>query len=228
MGVIVLAMVVLIGFVVPRFAASFAGGTASLPLLTRLLATFGESMSSYWWLYAGVTACVITGIVLSWKDPRGRIRIERIVPRVPVVGPIAVAVATARFSRVLGLSLGSGLDLVEAVELAGRATGNRAFAQRTTAMVSALRRGEALPALLTRAGLLPGFATRLLSAGKDASELARACVIVADHYDEQSDHRTKGLTSVIEPLLTLVMAVVVLVVALSVFQPMWQSVSMSR
>jgi MSHA biogenesis protein MshG len=88
-------------------------------------------------------------------------------------------------------------------------------------MVDRLRQGESLSDVLRVTAYLPSFARRMMGAGKDASELARSCDIVARHYDREAAHLTKNVNTIIEPIMTVAMAGIVLLVALSVFLPMW-------
>ena len=95
-------------------------------------------------------------------------------------------------------------------------------------MCDRMRSGEALSDVINRAHGLPSFARRLFGSGKDSEELARAGSIIARHYDRQSDYLAKNINTIIEPMITIAMAGIVLLVALSVFLPMWQMISINK
>lgn len=228
MLVIALALSVLVVFVVPRFSASLGSSGGELPLLTRTIAGLGSHVAGLWWAYGVAAIGAVWGLMAVWRSTPGREAIEALIERTPIFGAVLTAVTTARFARVLGVALGSGLNLIESVELAGRATGRSAFVALCDGMVQGLRRGEPLSDLLRNSRFLPGFARRLLAAGQDAAELAEASLVVADHYDERAEHLSKGVSAMLEPILTLIMAGVVLLIAISVFQPMWQMVRMAH
>lgn len=223
-----LALIVILVFVVPQFAATFASNGVRLPLMTRVVQDLGLSMRAYWWAYLLGAGGAIWGAVVAWRSEDGRRWIESLFPRLPYFGRIVVAVTTARFMRVLSISLGAGIDLTDAVRMSGRATGRPLFAEECAATADRLRGGERLDELLGRSRYLPPFARRMLAAGKDSKDLSRASGIVAEHYDRESDHLGKSISTLIEPVMTFGLAAVVLVVALSVFTPMWEMVRMSR
>lgn len=225
---VALALGVIVVFVVPRFAGIFEANGVALPVTTRLIRAVGESVANWWWAYAlgGLTTAEI--VRRQWRSKAGRLRIESLLLRVPYVGEMLRAVATARFSRVLSIALGSGIEVIEAIWIAGRSTGRPVFVAECEQLCDRMRAGEPLAAVLNGSQQLPSFARRLLGAGKDAKELAGAGRIIARHYDRVSDHLSKNVNTVIEPLITIAIAVIVLVVALSVFLPMWQMVSVNR
>jgi len=151
-----------------------------------------------------------------------------ILHRLPYIGAMFTAVTTARFSRVMGIGLESGIEVIEAIEIAGGATGRPVFKAECVRMCDRMRSGESLPDVINQAHGLPSFARRLFGSGKDSLELARAGKIIARHYDRQSDHLAKNINTIIEPMITIAMAGIVLLVALSVFLPMWQMISINK
>lgn len=228
MMVVALAVGIIVVFVVPRFGATFKAHGVEMPLLTQLLKAVGESAREYWYLYVGGVLGAVGGTFAAWKTPSGRAAMERGIAVTPYVGRIFRAITAGQFSRVLGIGLGSGLDLVESIEMSGRATGRRVFAAQCAGMADRIRGGETLADVLQGATMLPSFARRMIAAGKDSAEVCKACDVVARHYERESSHLTKNINTVIEPLLTLAMAGIVLTIALSVFLPMWQMVKLQN
>jgi type II secretory pathway component PulF len=217
-----IALTVIVGFVVPKFARTFAAQGNTLPLATRIIQGLGFSVQTYWWAYALALLAAIVTVVVTWRNPAGRLWWERLLARTPYVGKLIISVTTARFSRVMGIALASGLDVIESLSIAGRSTGRPVFVQDCDKMSERLRQGERLADVLDHTRYLPAFARRMLGAGKDSKEVARACDIVSRHYDREASHLTKNVNTIIEPLMTVALAGIVLVVALSVFLPMWQ------
>jgi MSHA biogenesis protein MshG len=225
---VAVAVTVIVVFVVPKFAATFAAQGAQMPLATCVLQGLGLNIRENWYVYAGSLTGAITALGLAWSRPAGRLAIERFLLRVPYVRKILVAVTTGRFARVLAISLESGLDLVEAVRIAGRSTGRPVFAGECDTMGDRLRSGEAFIDVVRSASYIPSFAKRMLGAGKDSRELAKSCAIVARYYDREASHLTKNVNTVVEPILTVAMAAIVLIVALAVFLPMWKMASLNH
>lgn len=226
--VVVAAMTVILVFVVPKFAATFSQHHVDLPLATRIVQGVGLSMRSRWYFYLATLLAVVAGTVVAWRSVAGRLVLERVLLALPLVGKIIIANTVARFTRVLSISLTAGIDLIQAIDAAGRSTGRPVFVQECDSMTERLRQGDQVGEVVRASRYLPGFARRMIAAGKDSTELARASDIVARHYDRESVHLTKGINSIIEPVLTVALAIIVLVVALSVFLPMWQMVRIHR
>ncbi len=227
-GVVALAVSVIIVFVVPRFAETFASSDVKLPLTTRAIQAIAASVRAHWWAYLGTIVGVALACAAAWRTDGGRAFFERAFRFVPFVEKVLVAVTTARFARVFGIALGSGLGVTEAMEMGGRATGRPLFALECNQIAERLRGGASLKESIEVATYLPSFARRMISAGKDSAELSRSCGVVAKHYEREAEHLTKGVSQVIEPLLTVALAVIVLVIALSVFLPMWQMVKLNH
>jgi type II secretory pathway component PulF len=225
---VALAISVIVLFVVPRFAEIFESNGVELPLTTQVIQAVGESAKLWWWVYLGAILAVFYIVRHQWRSKAGRLRLERILLMTPYVGAMLMSVATARFSRVLSIALGSGIEVIESIWIAARSTGRPVFVAECEHMCDRMRAGESLAAVLDSSKQLPSFARRLLGAGKDSKELAAASRIIARHYDRIAEHLSKNVNTIIEPLITIAIAVIVLVVALSVFLPMWQMVSINQ
>lgn len=226
--VLVAGVTFLVGFVIPKFAATFKSRGANLPLLTEILMQAGHALQAYWW---ALLPSMLGAGVAAWlwaRSPRGRDRLASIAATIPVMGELLQGLAIARFSRVLGLTIGSGLPLVDCLQLAGRAAGAPAAQRDAGLLAEQVRRGGRLSAAMRSCRSLTPFARRMLSAGEDAAELPRMCQIVSRHYEREAVHLTKALGSLIEPVLIVTIALVVLVVALAVFLPMWDMVNLVR
>ncbi len=228
LAVVAIAMTVIFVFVVPRFAATFEQQGVKLPLVTRMVHGFGMSVREYWFVYAGLIVGSLGSLIAAWASETWRPALERFLIRVPYIGRLLLADTASRFARVMSISLSSGLGVIESLEIAGRAAGVRALKAETAEMADKLRGGLHLSDVLKSSLFIPSFARRMLAAGRDSGEVSRACLIVGKHYERESTHLTKNINTIIEPILTVVLAGIVLVVALSVFIPMWEMVRISR
>ena len=228
LGFVSLALIVLLTFVIPRFSDTFAAGGVDLPWITQVVQALGGSMQSQWYFYLAGAASLVYALMAMWKSPSGRLVYERLFLRIPHVRGMLVAACMARFSRVLAISLESGVGLVESIELAGSASGRPLFEEYTRDVARRMRGGARIDEALTRSPYVPGFARRMLSSGSDAKELGRAALIVAEHFDRETKHLSKSVNTLVEPLLTVALSSVVLLVSLSVFLPMWQMVRVNR
>lgn len=220
-AVLALAVLFLVGFVVPKFAKMFQSRGLKLPLFTQLLMDFGLSLQNYWWLYlAGV---VVSGVVLRlmWVRPEGRRLIDVAMHKIPYIRDILIGSTIARFNQIFALSLQSGLGLIDSLELAGKAAGRPMLNRDVQKMVAQVRTGGRLMEVLGVCGYLTPFAKRMLVAGEQSAEIPKMCGVVARHYERETAHLTKNISTVIEPVLIVAIAGVVLVIALAIFLPMW-------
>ena len=219
--VLALAGVFLIGFVVPKFSRMFADRGVELPLLTQGLVAAGNSVQSWWWVYGIVLVAVFFGARWAWRTPGPRGVIDQVLGRVPVVRDLLRGLAVSRFARVFGLTLGAGLPIIECLDLAGEASGRVALRRDADTLMKQVSAGGRLSEVFASCASFTPFVRRMLSAGEETAELPRMCSIVSSHYERETSHLTKSVSTLIEPVLIVLIAGLVLVVALAIFLPMW-------
>lgn len=216
----------LIAVVVPKFATMYASRGIDLPFLTRMLEAVGVTMQSYWWIILPALIGGVFGLRALWRNPRAALGIDRFLNKIPYINKAIQGVAVARFTRILGISLGSGLSLIDSLEMAGRSTGRPLLILEANRMSMGVRSGDRMGDMLRESTYIPPFARRMLTAGEESAELTKLCGVVADHYQRLSAHLIKNAATVIEPVLIAVLTGVVLVIALAIFMPMWDMVNL--
>ncbi|MBL8744839.1 MAG: type II secretion system F family protein [Phycisphaerae bacterium] len=227
-AVLVLAVAFLVGFVIPKFAGIFESRGVALPLITRVLMSAGQSMQAFWWAWLAALAMIAVGGRAAWRTPRGRNMIERLLHKVPLLSTMLTGSTISRFTRIFGLTLGSGLPLTDCLVLAGRATSRPTLQQDVRSILAQVTRGAKMSEAFVSCTYLTPFAKRMLSVGEESAELTRMCRVVSRHYDQETSYLAKTLTTIIEPVLVVAIAGVVLVVALAVFLPMWDMVNLIK
>jgi type II secretory pathway component PulF len=215
------AVTFLMMFVVPRFAEMFKSRGIDLPLPTQILVTGSELLKSYWYIVLVLILAAFISARNAWRSPRRRAAIDAVLHRIPVLRDLLRGLAISRFTQVLGLSLRSGQSLLEALSLAGRASGRPLLAADAEKMREQVNHGGRLADVLLTCSYIPSFTRRMLTAGEEAGELSKMCAVVTRHYDREVTHLTKNVTTVIEPIMIVGLAGVVLLVALAIFLPMW-------
>jgi type II secretory pathway component PulF len=218
----------LLAFVAPKFTAMFAERGVELPALTRALDTTGRSLQGHWWIYLGAVVAFILAARAAWATSGGRLAIDTALHKVPVLRRALRSLGVTRFARTLGMSLSAGIDLMDALEQAGRASGRPTLARETAEMARRVRAGSSLREALTASRYLPIFAKRMLTAGEEAAELPRMCGVVARRHEREAEHLSRNLGTLIEPVLIAALTTVVLVVALGIFLPMWDMAALMR
>ncbi len=216
-----LAIAFLTIFIVPKFGALFSSRGMELPLATRMLLGFSGFVRSYWYLCLAGIGGTVWLVRQAWRNPVSREKIDGWLHRIPFLRDMLKGLAVSRFATVLGICLQSGLSLLEALEMSGKASGRPLLQRDAEKMRDQVNQGRRLAEVMLACVYLPGFARRMIASGEEAAELSKMCQIIARHYDREVDHLTKNVTTVIEPLLIVGLAGVVSIVALAIFLPMW-------
>ena len=217
----ILGATFLMVFVIPKFAGMYGKRNITLPLPTRLLMGTSNVIRAYWPMIVGGGFAVFWAIRSSWRSQRTRHRVDRLLHHIPFIRDVLRGLAVSRFSHVLGTSLQSGLGLIDALEMAGGASGRPMLQQDIEKMREQVKEGGRLADVMMACAYLPGFAKRMIAAGEETAEMPRMCEIVARHYDREVMHLTKNLPTVLEPFLIVGLAGMFLIIALAIFLPMW-------
>jgi len=216
-----LAILFLTIFVVPKFTTMFSSRGMELPLPTRIIAGLSDLVRTWWPLLLAAGAAGAWSLKRAWRHPGSRRRIDSALHRIPGIGDLLRYSALTRFASIFGLTLQSGLSLIDALEMAGRASGRPLLQADTDILQAQVNRGGSLSDGVKACTYLPSFSRRMIVAGMEAAELPRMCEIIARHYDRELEYLTKNMATVIEPVLVVGLAAIVLIVALAFFLPMW-------
>jgi len=219
--VMIVALVVVNLFVIPAFAKIFAGFHAELPLMTRILLGFSNFMVREWpWLLGGAVAAVF-GFRAWVASPSGRYNWDRLVLRIPIAGKIVLKATLARFARSLAISLRSGVQVVQALSVVALVVDNKYIGQRVEQMRDGVERGASVLRTAVTAGVFTPVVLQMVAVGEEAGDLDALLTEVADMYQREVDYELKGLSAQIEPILVIMLGILVMVLALGVFLPIW-------
>jgi MSHA biogenesis protein MshG len=216
-----IAVVILNIFVIPVFAKVFAGFHAELPLITRGLLGFSAWMLAWWpLLLAGAigAAVLIRGYL---NTTAGRYRWDARKLKLPVVGDIILKATLARFARSFALSSQSGVPLVQALTVVAQTVDNAFIGSRIEQMRDGIERGETITRCAAATGVFTPVVLQMIAVGEETGELDNLLFEIAGMYERETDYSIKGLSAAIEPILLAVIAVLVLLLALGVFLPLW-------
>jgi MSHA biogenesis protein MshG len=215
------AMVILNIFVIPVFAKVFAGFKTELPIITRGLLAF-SSWTLAWWpmLIVGVIVAIfaIRGYLGTTE---GRYRWDTRKLKLPIVGEIIFKATLARFARSFALSSQSGVPLVQALTVVAQTVDNAYIGSRIEQMRDGIERGESISRCAAAAGVFTPVVLQMINVGEETGELDNLLFEIADMYERETDYNIKGLSAAIEPILMAVIGVLVLLLALGVFLPLW-------
>jgi len=203
------AIVVLMYYVVPKFATIFEGGRMVIPLPTLIMLRTSEFLQAWGWLIALVLAASITGFLSYIRTPNGRWWWDDFRLRIPLLGDALRKAETARFARAMSTLVSNTVPLVQSLQIAGGTLGNQRIAKALESVAQGVKRGEGIAVPLRRCGQFPSLASHLLSVGEETGKLDEMFTRMADIYEADTRDAVKRATSLFEPLLILTMGIVV-------------------
>ena len=219
--VLLIAVTFLMIFVVPRFANMFETRGMELPLPTQIIIGISDAIRHYWFIHLGLIIGGVWGIRKAWSHPELSRKIDSLLHHIPYISNFLLSLGISHFSTVLGVSLRSGLNLIDALDIAGRASGRPLMMADARKLCNQVNQGGRLSDVILECEYLPTFVKRMLASGEEAGELPRMCEIIAKNYDREVTHLAKNVSTIIEPVLIVGLASIVLIIALAIFLPMW-------
>ena len=208
-GVGAAAVIFLLAFVVPRFAAIFSDVESTLPLPTLILLRVSETIQHHGWLLGILALGLVAAMRLGLATAGGRLRVDRVLLALPIVGEVIVKIEMARFSRILGTLLRGGVALVSALAVVTELLGNRVLARAVAGLGDGVRRGAGLAQPMADAAIFPRLAVHMVRVGEETGRLEDTLLKIAATYEADSRKVLKRLITLVEPCVILVMGLVV-------------------
>jgi len=203
------AVIVLLNVVLPRFAGMFGDSGELLPMPTQVLLAVSSLTTEYWWVAAGGLAVISVGLYAGLQTDSGRYGWDKTKLRIPVMGQLLLELEVARFARMLGTLLQSGVPILAALGIVSDTVTNAAIGRSLPAVREGVKRGEGVAGPLKSAGVFPMLAIQMALVGEEAGKLEEMLLKVADVYDLHVKTSVKRLLSLVEPALILLLGVVV-------------------
>ncbi len=211
--------------VIPAFAKVFERAGAALPLPTRMILGTSEFFVQWWpWMVGGAIALVF-GARAYVNTPEGRLRWDSVKLRLPIAGDIIYRATLGRFARAFAMALKAGVPLIQALTVVSRAVDNEYVGERIMSMRTGIERGDTLTRTAAATGMFSPIVLQMLAVGEDTGAVDALMEEVAGYYEREVDYDIKNLSQTIEPILIVVIGIMVLILALGVFLPMWDLAS---
>ena len=221
MAMSVVVVVILVGFVLPRFETFFEGLDAELPLPTRILLGGANILTTYWFVIAALVAIVVVGISLALRTSRGKHVRDRLLLGAPVLGDLMHHVVLERFCRILSSMMSAGVPLPEAMRVTAEASSNRVYQLGLGQAREAMMRGEGLAVPLAATGLFPASARQMFRVGESTGTLDEQLHTAAEYFERELDYKIKRFTSLFEPAILVFVGLVVGFVAIALVSAMY-------
>ena len=225
-AVIIVAFIVtaiLLIFVVPQFEELFSNFGADLPAFTRVVVNLSEFMQAYWWIVFGI----VTGIVIGFKEGKKRSQkfgrfLDRMILKMPVIGPIMHKAAVARYARTLATMFAAGVPLVDALQSVAGATGNVVYSDAVLMMRDSVATGQQLTFAMNQTGLFPNMVEQMIAIGEESGSLDSMLSKVADFYEQEVDDAVDALSSLLEPLIMSILGVLIGGLVVAMYLPIFK------
>jgi general secretion pathway protein F len=210
-----ISIIILLTFVIPKFAVIFADLGQALPLSTRFLLGFSTLLRDYAWAIVLLIGALGYVGQRYLKSPHGRYRMDRLKLRLPVWRPVVQAIETARFTRTLGTLIQNGVPILKALMLVREVISNRVLADAVETIQDRVKEGEPLARPMAEGGYFPQLAVQMVMVGEETGKLDIMLLRIADSYDKRVRSLIKRLINLLEPVMILVMGLVVGFVVIS-------------
>ncbi|MEW6314278.1 MAG: type II secretion system F family protein [Pseudomonadota bacterium] len=215
------ALVVINLFVIPAFVKVFQGFHAELPLMTRLLIGFSDFVVRFWPLMLALVAGAVLAFRMYVATTNGKYQWDKIKLRLPIVGRIVQTGTLARFARSFALTFKSGVPVVQGLSVVAQVVDNDFIAQRIEQMRDGVERGESVLRTAVTTGVFTPVVLQMIAVGEETGEIDSLMGEVADMYEREMDYDLSTLSARLEPILIVALGIIVLVLALGVFLPIW-------
>jgi len=216
----------LLTFVIPTFKAIFESFGKELPMPTQVLINISDFLRSKWYMIPAIPGGGYYAFKKYYATPAGRKWVDGKTLQLPVFGILLKKVAVAKFTRTLGTLIKSGVPIMQALETVGATAGNVVIEEAVLSARESIREGGRLADPLKKCGLFPAMVTQMIGVGEETGALDQMLSKIADFYDQEVDAAVKGLTSMIEPIVIVVMGVVIGSIVIAMFMPMFEMGSM--
>jgi len=220
--VAVVACVFMLMGVIPVFAKMFEDFGGELPMPTRIVMGMSNFLSAYWWaLIAGIFAFVV--LFKKYRDTEGgRMRIDRLSLRIPVLGSVLRKSAVSRFTRTLGTLIGSGVPILQGLDITSKTAGNKVLQEAIGKTAESISQGDTIAEPLAASGVFPPMVVQMISIGEQTGALDEMLAKIADFYDDEVDTAVEALTAAIEPLMIVLMGTMVGGMLVAMYLPMFK------
>jgi type IV pilus assembly protein PilC len=224
--VLTFATLVLIGmlmFLVPIFVKIFKDLNGQLPMLTQIVVNASNALRDYWFIIFPVFFLAVFLLMRYKKTEQGRAVWDRLKLRLPMkIGDVVLKVAMARFSRTLATLVSAGVDIVKALEITGSTAGNTVLEEALTDVRRRVHEGARIAQTLTENSIFPPMVSQMVKIGEETGELDKMLSKIADFYEDEVDTAVAALTSIIEPLMMIGVGIMVGIIVISMYMPMFK------
>jgi len=222
-AIIVIAIIMV--FVIPVFEEMFEGMGGALPVPTQIVVNMSRFIKSNILYIIGLIGALIFAIRHFYKTEKGQILMDDLFLRIPLFGPLIRKAAVSKFTRTMGTMLGSGVAILDALEIVAKTAGNKTIEKAVYETRSAIAEGRTMSDPLSESGVFPSMVCQMIAVGESTGALDSMLTKIADFYDEEVDQAVENMTALIEPFMLVFLGVVIGGLVVSMYLPIFQMAS---
>jgi type IV pilus assembly protein PilC len=215
------AIAILLIFVIPTFQTMFASASLELPLPTRVVIGLSNFLIGYWWAMLLLAGAAVFSIKSYYATPAGRLQVDALLLRTPVLGDVIRKSAVSRFTRTLGTLVSSGVSILEGLEITAKTAGNQVVHNAVMESRQSIAGGETIAAPLEKSKVFPPMVISMIAVGEQTGGLDEMLSKIADFYDEEVDVAVSALLSLMEPAMIVVLGVIVGGMVIAMYLPIF-------
>lgn len=222
----VLMSIFMLTFILPQFVGVFAQFGGELPALTNFFVVLTKLFNQYWYIFFITFSALVFAFLAYIKTPNGKINFDKLKLSAPIFGEINRKTAVARFTRILGTLIRSGVPILEALKVSSNAIGNLVISSAVTNAKTKIKEGQSISGPLAESGVFPPMVTQMIMVGEESGELEGMLINIANFYDQEVDRSVERLTSIIEPLMMAFIALTVGTMIIAMYLPIFNMVNL--
>ena len=223
-----LAVFVLMSFVVPRFAAIYGKFGADLPLPTKIVIGASEIFAGYWHVVIALMIALLWGLKKYFSTEKGRLKWDTFIMRIPLMGDLIIKANVTRFAAMLKILFQSGVPMIACLNILQETSSNKVIGGEIGQMSESFEQGREIGSDFKKYRYMPTMVLEMLEVGLESGSVESIMEEMASHYEMELDYKARHLTAMLEPIMTIIIGVMVLVLALAIFLPMWNLIQVFR
>ena len=208
-------------FILPQFVGIFAQLGGKLPALTNFLVVFTKLFNKYWYLFFITFAAIVFVFLTYIRTPNGKMNFDKFKLNAPIIGGINRKIAVARFTRMLGTLIKSGVPILEALDVSSNTIGNLVISLAVTNAKIKIKEKQSISGPLAASGVFPPMVTQMIMAGEKSGELERILINFSEFYDQEVDRSLERLASIIKPLMIAFIGLIVGIMIIAMYLPIF-------
>ncbi len=227
-GAIGIAFIVLMGFVIPNFVSFYNSFGAELPLPTRIMLLTSKIITGYWYVLLAFVAIAIAVFKKLVSTPEGKLWVDEKILKIPIMGDLIIKGNVARFCLMFRILFKAGLPIVKTLDILTDSVKNSQIAKEVNHLGDFMKEGRDMGQMYKEFDYFPEISLQMIAIGMEAGSLEKMLKEVGNHFTKEVQYTSRQLTSILEPILTLVLGGFVLLMSLAILLPMWNLIKVFK